>query len=190
MKLTRMTGREGFGVSFETRFSFASAPEYCRIAGPGRLVRLLQMERFNREGALVRESALAGQFWFDEMTFISMRMGARAEIAAQARSGKNAFINSQETLAALHAKFSLREDLAISKDWTTEFDAYAVLPLDQRDSLVALVGRVMSQPYYQRAPAGTLSPAELPGMQKQYVIDFTFPANRAFAARIQGPHPF
>ena len=42
----------------------------------------------------------------------------------------------------------LRSDLAICKNWTEDFDGYVTLPLGPQDSVVALVGRIKNQPYY------------------------------------------
>lgn len=53
-------------------------------------------------------------------------------------------------LTGLFMRLARRQDLAIFKDWTQDFDGYAVLPLRPSDSLLALVGPIREQPYHSR----------------------------------------
>jgi hypothetical protein len=85
-------------------------------------------------------------------------------------------------------------DLAICKDWTNDFDAFVRLRLMPSDHPVALVGSVARQPAYSsnhpQHQAGVAHHIWLDGRAMQYVIDFSFPANRPFVGRILGPFRF
>jgi hypothetical protein len=87
-----------------------------------------------------------------------------------------------------------RGDLAVSKDWTNDFDGYVRMRLLPADHLVALVGPAKRQPAYSKDhPQHEVVVAKniwLEGQATQYVIDFTFPANHPYVQRIAGPIEF
>ena len=183
---------EAFKPSVDAWDSFDGVRKFYRVAGPGRLVRLMQFGR-NR----------VGEYWFEEQVFERLRRRAARELLQQ-NAGKEPFAASMQSMVGLYMKLCLRSDLAICKNWTPNFDAYVVLDLRAADSVVALVGRIKSQPYYSKpvpgepdydaklelhrlAESGKIS---LQALEEQYVIDFAFQPNQALASRIQEPRMF
>ena len=196
MKITPIKPTEAFSLSLDEQRSFRGAPTPCRISGPPGLVRLVQNGR-----------RAVGAFWFEEPVFTRLREKARLDLAAQNPGNKEPFSIPMKDMVGLYMKHCLRSDLAICKNWTADFDSYAVLPLRPVDSLVAWVGKIADQPYYSPPSHGTLSKKEyqdqmaihdraeaggirLLATENQYVIHFDHPANRPFESRIMGPWEF
>jgi hypothetical protein len=185
-----------FPLTAEQRLSFAGAPAPFRLSGPPGLIRLVE------KGGLK-----AGAFWFGEPAFSRLRAQAKADLARQHPGEKEPFARPMKEMVGMYMKHCLRQDLAIRKNWTENFDSYAVLPLRPQDALVAWVGKVRPQPYYSKPdPRGltkeeyaarmhVFEQAEAGGVslmagEDQYVIDFRFPANRMLEQRILGPWEF
>ena len=192
MKHTEIKESEAFKPSVDALNSFDGVRKFYRVTGPGRLVRLMQ---FGRDRV--------GEYWFEEQVFERLRRRAVRELMQQ-NAGKEPFAASMQSMVGLYMKLCLRSDLAICKNWTPNFDAYVVLDLRSTDSVIALVGRIKNQPYYSKpvpgepdydaklemhglAESGKIS---LRALEEQYVIDFTFPPNRALVSRIQEPRMF
>lgn len=157
-----------------------------------RLVRLMQFGR-----------SRVGDYWFEEQVFERLRQRAARELILQ-NDGRQPYAASMQSMIGLYMKLCLRSDLAICKNWTPNFDAYVVLDLRPMDSVVALVGRIKSQPYYSKpalgepdyeaklelhrlAEGGKIS---LQAPEEQLVIDFKFGPNQAVVSRIQEPQIF
>ncbi len=196
MKIVPIKPAEAFSLSLEEERSFRGKPIPCRISGPPGLVRLVQQGRRK-----------TGAFWFEEPVFTRLREKARLDLAAQNPGNKEPFSISMKEMVGLYMKHCLRSDLAICKNWTENFDSYAVLPLRPVDSLVAWVGMIADQPYYEKPKPGDYTKAEykaklaiyeqaerggvsLLAREKQYVIRFDHAANRSFESRIMGPWSF
>ena len=195
MKLVPIKPSEAFALTPDQRQSFATGPMPYRISGPPGLARLVQRGR-----------GKTGAFWFNEKVFSDLRAKAKADLAGSPASG-HALGSSLKEMVGLYMKLCFRNDLAISKDWTENFDAYAILPLRPVDALIAWVGPIKNQPYYSKPIAGKYSKAEfavrmqlhqqalkggvgLVASEQQFVIDFDFPANKVQADRILGPFDF
>ncbi len=191
MKRTPIPQPDGFQVSPHIWSSFVGQPAFFRLSGPGGLVRFIQDAKTTREGETLRASRTAGDCWFDERAFSTLRERAKAELHRQ--FGKQKSGVQFRALVGLYLRLCLRSDLAVSKDWN-EFDRYAVLPLRPNDEVVALVGRIKEQPAYSQGHPAHL-PAELaglrlPGSEEQFIMDFQFPANQSAERRILGPFFF
>ncbi len=185
-----------YKVSDEVLRSFASPPRWYRISGPGGLVRFLQEAKTTASGEDLEASRLAGMFWFNELLFSQTRQQAKAELQNQIGSTQ-APGSSMRALTGLYMRLALRQDLAICKNWTQDFDGYAVLPLRPSDSLLVLAGPIREQPYYSRLRKRDKRHAlaeskniRLPGGAEQFVVDFSLKENQAFESRILGPFPF
>ena len=182
---------EAFPLSPDERASFAGSPQPYRISGPPGLVRSVQRGR-----------SASGSVWTEEPVFATLRARAKQDLMMQSR--KQPFARPMKEMIGMYMKHCLRFDLAICKDWTANFDAYAVLPLRPMDSLVAWVGPIKNQPYYSaprpnepefaarklaydQAEAGGV---RLLASEEQYVVHFDLPANAPFASRILGPFEF
>jgi hypothetical protein len=185
-----------YKVSDEVLRSFASPPQWCRLSGPGGLVRFIQEAKTTASGEDLEASRLAGMFWFNELLFSQTRQQAKAELQRQLSDGPQT-VASMRGLTGLYMRLALRQDLAICKNWTQDFDGYAVLPLRPMDSLLVLAGPIREQPYYSRLRKRDKRHAlaeskniRLPGGAEQFVVDFSLKENRAFESRILGPFPF
>ena len=183
--------KDGFSVKPEIQQSFATSPGFFKLTGPGRLIRLVQFGKTTRTGEILQPSRFAGDCWFEERLFQRLRASALAELATQngTQSG-TAQYTPRKDLMGLHMKFNLRDSLAVSRDWN-DFDAYVSFSFGPNEAVVALVGKIKGQSYYSvnnPGHAGAESAGiSLPGGEDQYVIDFSFPANRRLANRINGP---
>jgi hypothetical protein len=183
-------------VSQEVLNSFAAPPRWCWLSGHGGLIRFLQEEKTNSSGEDLEASRLAGMFWFNENLFSSVREQAKQELHYQFQNNPPQGA-SLRSLTGLFMRLSLRQDLAICKNWTQDFDGYGVLPLRPQDSLLALVGPIRDQPYYsklrkrdKRHALAESKGIRLPGGAEQFVVDFTLKENRPHERRILGPFPF
>ena len=196
MKRTPASPPSGYIVPGEVLRSFGRRPEWCLLSWPGGLVRFLQEEKVASDGAELEASRLAGLFWFDEMLFSQSRQQAKHDLEEQFSAGPPQGY-TMRALTGLHMRLSLRQDLAICKNWTQDFDGYGVLPLRPADSVLALVGPIREQPYYSRLRKRDKRHAlaeskgiRLPGGAEQFVVDFSLKQNRPMEARILGPFPF
>ncbi|WP_395739908.1 hypothetical protein [Prosthecobacter sp.] len=185
-----------YRVSQEILMSFAAPPRWCWLSGHGGLVRFLQEQKTTSDGQDLEASRLAGMFWFDEILFSSTRAQAKSELHAQFPKGPPQG-TTLRSLTGLFMRLCLRQDLAICKNWTQDFDGYAVLPLRPQDALLALVGPIREQPYYsklrkrdKRHALAESKNIRLPGGAEQFVVDFSLKENRAHEGRIMGPFPF
>jgi hypothetical protein len=196
MKKQLIPPTTAFPLTAEQRLSFATAPTAYRLSGPPGLVRLVQ------NGGLK-----TGAFWFSETVFSRLRAQAKADLARQSAGHKEPFSRPMKEMVGMYMRHCLRQDLAICKDWTENFDSYAVLPLRPQDTLIAWVGKIRPQPYYAKPDPAKFTKAEyadrlrvfeqaeaggvsLLAGEDQFVIDFRFSANRALESRILGPWEF
>lgn len=97
-------------------------------------------------------------------------------------------------LVGNYMRHVFRIKLAVSKDWTNDFDGYVRVRLLPGDKLVALVGPAKQQPAYSEKhsqhDAVVAKNIWLEGRATQYVVDFNFPGNKPYVQRIQGPFEF
>jgi len=194
MKTTVLPDAQGFPTPDWVRQTFAGTPTFQQIEGPARLVRLIQQAKVNREGETLDPSDPAGRFWFEERVLTQLRAQAARSLTQQSRTASQPFVRSIQSLISMYVMHCLRDDLAICKNWTEDFDGYVTLALAPKDAVVALVGRIKSQPYYSPTNSrGTPDPrydlaakegVTLLAREDQYVIDFNAPANHAMKARI------
>jgi len=189
-----ITGTSGFPTTPQMLATFASPPSFFELSGPGTLVRLVQFKKTTYDGLNLENSRLNGSFWFEEEFLVRVRNRARTDLMQQQAQAGLPFANSFSDLVSNYMCHYLRNDLAICKDWTNDFDGYVRMRLLQGDRLIALVGPVARQPAYSsNHPQNAKVVANnvfLDGMATQYVIDFRFPANQAYAKRIQPPSDF
>ena len=184
---------EAFSLSSEERMSFAGHPQPCKVSGPPGLVRLVQNGR-----------RPDGEFWFSEAVFSQLRQKAKLDLGSQADLDLQSFPMRERV--GLYMKLCLRNDLAICKNWTENFDSYVILPLRPMDAIVAWVGKIRSQPVYDKGNPADFTKAEyaeririhdqaeiggvrLLATEKQYVIHFDFATNRSYRNRISAPFP-
>ena len=172
--------------------TFAGPPKVCELSGPGTLIRLVQCEKSTYDGLQLGNSRRDGAFWFAEELLVQVRSQAKLDLARQA-AGKP-FQRPMPELVGNYMRHVFRNELAVSKDWTNDFDGYLRMRLFPGDKLVALVGTVKRQAAYSdRHPQHQVVVANniwLEGQATQYVIDFSLPENKPFAQRIQGPLEF
>lgn len=172
--------------------TFAGAPRLCELSGPGTLIRLVQFEKTTYDGLQVGNSRREGSFWFAEELLVRVRSEAKLELARQAV--KTPFRRPMAELVGNYMRHVLRDVLAVSKDWTNDFDGYLRMRLFPGDKLLALVGAVKRQPAYSEThPQHETVLAKsiwLEGLATQYVIDFSLPENKPYVQRIQGPQEF
>ena len=172
--------------------TFSGKPIYYRLKGPVTLMRLVQLERLDRDGLTTKASSTEGEFWFEQELFGQLQRHSEAELLRQAAHDKKTYLTEPNRLSTLYMRFTLRDNLAISKDWTKNFDAYVTLKLGPSDAVLALVGRVKAQPYYsEKSPDhDAAKDLVLPGAKRQYVINFRSPHNKPLTSRITRPTPF
>ena len=185
---------QGFTVSQETRRSFGGNPTFNELSGPSTLIRLVQFGKTTYDGLELRNSRVSGEFWFEEELLLRLMRQARADLMQQQAQSRQPFSTPLPILIGNYIRHCLRADLAISKDWTNDFDAFVRLRLTPQDRLTALVGSVARQPAYSSAhpqhQAVVAKDIWLEGNATQYVIDFNFPVNRGFVGSILGPFRF
>jgi hypothetical protein len=190
---------QGFPVSAETRHSFSGPPSFFELSGPGTLVRLVQFGKNTYDGLELSSSSISGRpgkpsYWFEEELLLRLMREARQELTQQQATARQPFSTPLPILIGNYVRQCLRMDLAVSKDWTNDFDAFVRLRLMPADRVVALVGSVARQPAYStKHPQHQAVIAKnifLEGQATQYVIDFAFPANRPQVGRILGPFRF
>ena len=172
--------------------TFHGTPTFYRLHGPVSLVRLVQFAKVTREGVALDASRTEGEFWFEQEVFSQLRRHAEADLRRQAARDRKTYSTDLSRLVAVYMMHTLRSDLAISKDWTTDFDAYVTLHLGASDSVTTLVGRVKAQPYYSKSSPmhAATRDLELLGLKRQYVINFRSPDNKPLVSRIVGPTLF
>lgn len=184
---------QGFSVKSQWARSFSGAFAFYSVSGPGALVRLVQFGKTNREGVELDGSSPAGAFWFEESLLNCLRSEARSALIRQQRTSGRPFMADLQSLVSLYIRQCLRQDLAICKNWTEDFDAYVRLPLESGDRLVALIGPVARQPAYDSTHPLHASVVAagiwLSGKALQYVVDFSHGPNVPFARRISKPSP-
>lgn len=178
----------GFKPTHEQLASFASKPEFFELSGPGTVVRLVQYNR------LAAEHLQPGGFWFEEELMVRVKNEARLELSRQQKQAGRPFSTPFSSLVTLYMRHVFRNSLAVSKDWTNDFDGYMRMRLFPGDNLVALFGTARRQPAYSTVhPQHETVIAKniwLEGQATQYVIDFRFPANQPYVKRIVGPLEF
>lgn len=185
---------QGFPVPSWIPGTFATAPQFFQLSGPGTLVRLVQFAKRTYDGLDLKGSRVSGDFWFEEELLLRLREQARADLTQQQTAARRAYTTPLSVLMGNYVRHCLRSDLAICKDWTNDFDAFVRLRLMPADHLIALVGPVARQPAYSAShpqhQAVVANNIWLDGQVTQYVIDFSFPANRPLVGHILGPFSF
>ncbi len=185
---------QGFPTSANLRASFGAPPEFVRLSGPGTLVRLVPFGPITPESLELKDTRSSGCFWLDEELLLRLLQQARSELTQQeSMARKRRSAPPFNVLLGNHVRQCLRENLAICRDWTPDFNAFLRLHLTPEDSLTVLAG-----PVGRQAQGGTPSahgaPAHrttwLMGQALQYVIDFGLPGNRTYTGRILGPFLF
>ena len=158
------------------------------LKGPLQLIRLVNSQ-FYTAGSQKNVPS----FWMRAPLFESMRRTAEKEL-------RNQGIRDRDGLVGIHMRFQLRDKLAVCGNWSP-LDSFIRLNLPKGSSVIAFVGKVKGQPYYdpsdkydpdakaksQQASAGGIA---LPGGAIQVVIDFSLPENRAMKRHISGPFTF
>ena len=184
MRRERLNRSEGFPVSSKVAASFNGPADFYRISGPMVFSRLVQFARTTRTGEELSANNPHGMFWFDQGLLTQFRAEARQAIGPR---GDNEAL--RRALVELYIRFCLRDELAVSKDWTQNFDAYMNLVLRPQDSIIALVGTVRPQPYYSPESPHHKRAASivLRGEVQQVVIDFEFGPNTDARHLVQGP---
>lgn len=178
----------GFAPKSEMLASFEGSPKFLELSGPGALFRLVQNDR------VAEERRQPGRYWFEEELMVRVKNQARLELSRQQRRAGQPFAAPFGSLVTLFMRHVFRNDLAVSKDWTNDFDGYVRMRLLPGDHLVALVGPANRQPAYSKAhpqhEAVLANNIWLEGQATQYVIDFSFPPNQTYVQRIVGPFEF
>ncbi len=154
----------------------------CRLLGPASLVRLVDSSRYF-------SASPPGDFWMEESLFRMFIANAHSDLLSQNKG-------LPPHLVGLHARFQLRDALAVSRDWSN-LDCFISLTLPPGASVIALVGEARGQSYYSaefhdqaaRAKAEEIG-VTLPGGRVQVVIDFQFHANQTARNWVRGPFPF
>ena len=193
MKLTPIDPRTAFPLDSEEIASFGGPYAPYRISGPPGLARLVMHGR-----APTKDK----DYWFDEGLFTRLRERAKTEFAHRT-SSRDSFATPRRMLVGLYMKLCLRSDLAICKNWTPDFDSYAILPLRPVDNLVAWVGKIKGQPYYSEPDRAAKDYAEkkaahdlarsavsLLGGELQFIVSFTHEQNQLHRSRVLGPFAF
>src|SRR5450432_1406004 len=119
MKLTPIKESEAFRLKADEESSFAGTAKPFRIDGPLHLVRLVQRDR-----------SKIGNYWFEWRVFRGLLLQAERELMRQNAANKEKFVRPIKELAGNYIRHCFRNDLAISKDWTADFDQYAELRLE------------------------------------------------------------
>lgn len=205
MQKVRIDESEIFPLNSAQRNSFADMPIPYRLTGPLRLVRLQPYEWDETGTKLVEfDPEKVGRYWFEERVFNKLRGRATRDLLRQETANKRPFVRPLPEMVGMYMKHHLRSDLAISKDWTPDFDTYVVLSLEASASIVAWVGAIADQPYYSKPDPGDKGYADkkqrydlaeaggvsLLASERQYLIDFRFAANTALRSAIRKPRPF
>ena len=158
--------------------SFADPLGCFELSGPGLLVRLVQFKKTTYDGLRLGNSRRDGLFWFEEKLLDRVRNQAQLDLTRQQREAGRAFSASLSALVSLYMRHYLRNELAVCKDWTNDFDGYVRMRLLAGDKLISLVGLVARQaayssqhPQHQAVVANSIW---LEGQATQYVIDFGF----------------
>ena len=174
--------------------TFSATPTLYELSGPGTLVRLIQFKKITYDGLQLKNSDPQGLFWFEEDFLLRVRNHARLDLARQQAQAKRGFSAPFSSLVTLYMRHYLRNDLAVCKDWTNDFDGYVKMRLLPTDRIVALVGPVARQPAYSpndpQHQAVVANNIILDGKATQYVIDFRSVANKPYAQRIRPPCEF
>ena len=184
----------GFAKTPEVLATFSATPHFFELSGPGTLVRLVQFKKTTCDGLRLGNSRHDGQFWFEEELLTRVRNQARSDLSRQRAGAKAPFTTPFGALVSNYMRHVLRDSLAVSKDWTNDFDGYVRVRLLTEDHLVALVGPVKRQPAFSKEhpqhQAVVANNIWLEGQATQFAIDFRFPANRLYVQRIHGPFEF
>jgi len=194
MKQKPLRNTEGFAYSADLAATFSEPPAFFELSGPGTLVRLVQSKKTTYDGLRLDNSRRDGFFWFEEELLIRVRNRARLELTRQQAAAPQPFAAPLRALVTLYMRHYLRDRLAVCKDWTNDFDGYVRIRLLAGDKLVALVGPVAKQAAYSdqhpQHQAVVAKSIWLEGQATQFVVDFRFPANQPYGARILGPFEF
>lgn len=188
MRCDKLPWKSGFTPTAQALKSFEGRPSFYRIHGPAEFCRLVHLDGERKAGAPLQRARSADHYWFHQSLMDELRVAARSDLKA----ARTSTTSPHKSLVALYLRFCLRGVLAVSKNWNENFDAYVKLALARGESLVALVGKVKGQPYYdethpdhERVEKAGIT---LEGREWQYVIDFQFPANQPHWGRISAPH--
>ena len=188
-----ITKPSGYAPRPEWEKSFAgSTYNFYELSGPGTLVRLVQFQKITYDGLSLDASRRDGAFWIEEELLIRMRNQARSDLARQQKTAITPFATSFKSLMALYIRHVLRNELAVCKDWTNDFDGYVQIRLLATDKLMVMGGKVEQQPAYSsqhpQHEAVISQNIILSGQAMQYVVDFRYKPNEPYGKRIHGPY--
>lgn len=160
--------------------TFLGTYQTVRLHGPCRLIRLVQGARFRHENP--------GDYWMEANLFQQARLAAARDLSQQQLDP-----TKRPGYAGMIVRFLLRDQLAVSRDWS-DLDSFVALSLPPGSSVLALLGQAQMQPYYSpQDPAHAGAEAagiRLPGLGTQIVIDFQLPDNRHAASLVSPPMGF
>ena len=175
----------------EVMTSFGIPPRPAQLKGPGAIVPFVDSNQKAPPPPAGLASRYAGEFWFDANLLQLVRRQAYDELTKQRREAGQPMANTLASMIGLYLRLYLRPNLAVSKDWKENFEAYVTLELQPSDSLYAYVGPIAEQPYYSRDdPRHSQAAARgitLSGGVTQYYVNFNYRPNLPFAQRITGP---
>ncbi|HEY3853927.1 MAG TPA: hypothetical protein VGO67_06010 [Verrucomicrobiae bacterium] len=197
MNKTLLSKDKGWAIDGNQQSTFGGEPSFYSLSGPGSLVRLVQIGKTNYYGLQLEPSHRDGAFWFDGDFFQRLSRDAREDLLRQQAGNKQPFSRPLNDLVGNYLRHWLRNYLAVSYDWTMDFDAYVRLRLEPGDALVAAVGPVAEQsayspqdPSYAATKNIKLTGKGIHGQAIQYMVNFRIPANTRFTQRIHGPFLF
>lgn len=185
--LEKLPDSAGFRVGRRDWESFLRPPSFYRVRGPMEFYRLVQFQQKLPTGETLARSRSDGLYWFERDVLEKVRSQAREELK-HIRAESPAHMAG---LRAIHARFRLRDQMAISKNWN-RFDAYVRLWLGDGDKIVALVGKTKGQQYYDASHPDyerikNVPDIMLPGQGLQVLINFSFGENKKLRHQIHGP---
>jgi hypothetical protein len=140
MKDKLIPDNQGFQVSLETRRSFSGQPAFFDVSGLGTLVRLVQFSKSTYDGLELNSSSVSGRpgkpsFWFEEEMLLDLLRQARQYLTQQQAAAGRPFSTPLPVLVGNYMRHCLRQDLAVCKDWTNDFDAFVRLHLMPQDHI-------------------------------------------------------
>ena len=158
MHCEKLPWKSGFTPTADALKSFEGRPSFYRIRGPATFCRLVHLDGASKPGAPLQRAKSDDCYWFHQSLIDELRVAARSDL----RAARTSTVSPNKSLVALYLRFCLRGVLAVCKEWNENFDAYVKLSLDERQTLVALVGKVKGQPYHdeKRADSETAKAAK------------------------------
>ncbi len=159
--------------------SFKNGYSPSRLHGPARFLRLLYEGGMGAEGFEKKPSHALGCFWFAEDDILKIKADLEADLKKQGSLDRATYLNR----LGFALRNEIRQKLAICRDWSPRFDAFARLTIPLQRMVVGLIGEAKGQNVYSSDFPGhesAIAPdTNLSGGLMQYVIRFDIPANDA-----------